>query len=399
MKKERKDLANTNQNVDISNRLHLPSSKVDLGSGKMGKVTLPTLTEKLHMPSFIKELEAMSNPVTQSGHGQVSSGSAGQVGPALALQSLINMGMSSPASGITPTTSCSTPHMSLLKEASVKMIGGQGFSSIPNIGADKLSSNKTHEISSANSGFKRVVPHQKPVEEEESKSETFPEEKVQYDKMVTRTQTRSHQPVEDVSPKRTESEKDTSNPNEESKDDIVLSYTRNGELSQRRDVVFKTIIRDMRKFFISDFNECTGFVKRKRYKRKAFYLTCVEEYMEHPHIKGAAHKGNRLIKDFSIYLGAVIYPKELEEIVQKKPHKRIAQEIYDALYKFSLGKMKNLLLKDAIFNLFMTYYQREIKDGNRLSENKTMAQHQKLYLEAFRIMTGINKKWKKYSNS
>lgn len=57
------------------------------------------------------------------------------------------------------------------------------------------------------------------------------------------------------------------------KEDFILRHTRHGELSQRRDVIFKTIIRDMRKFFINDFNECTGYVKRKRYKRKDFYLT------------------------------------------------------------------------------------------------------------------------------
>lgn len=196
---------------------------------------------------------------------------------------------------------------------------------------------------------------------------------------------------EKVSPKSSELPQEE---DEEIKEDFVLRHTRHGELSQRRDVVFKTIIRDMRKFYINDFNECTGYVKRKRYKRKDFYLTWIDEYIEWDHIKAASMKGSRLIKDFNIYLAALIYPKEVESILQKKPQKRIAEEIYDTLYKFSLCKMKIMLWKDSIFNLFMTYYQLEIKDGNRLLTNKTMNQHKGLYIEAYRLMSNINKRSK-----
>jgi len=197
-----------------------------------------------------------------------------------------------------------------------------------------------------------------------------------------------------MSPGSREELKSSPKSDDENEELCMLRHTRNGELSQRRDVIFKTIIRDMRKFYINDFNECTGYVKRKRYKRKDFYLTCVDEYIECQHIKAASTNGSRHIKDFNIYLGALIYPKELEAILHKKPQKRIAEEVYDALYKFSLGKMKNLLMKDAIFNLFLTYYNREIKNGDRLNLNKTMNQHKALYAEAFKVMSGLNKRSK-----
>lgn len=38
------------------------------------------------------------------------------------------------------------------------------------------------------------------------------------------------------------------------------------ESSIRSDVLYKTIIRDMRKFLSKDFNTKTMFIKRKRYK-------------------------------------------------------------------------------------------------------------------------------------
>jgi hypothetical protein len=135
-------------------------------------------------------------------------------------------------------------------------------------------------------------------------------------------------------------------------------------------------------------------LKERGTRNKDFYLTCINEYAEAAHISSSSIKNRKPIKDFNIYLGALIYPKELESILQKKSQKHIAKEIYDALYKFSLGKMKSILVKDPIFNLFLNYHDREIVNGNRLELNKTMSQHQGLYLEAYRVMKKINKRTK-----
>ncbi len=39
----------------------------------------------------------------------------------------------------------------------------------------------------------------------------------------------------------------------------------------RSDVLYKTIIRDMRKFYSKDFNNDTLFIKRKRYKGPEYF--------------------------------------------------------------------------------------------------------------------------------
>jgi len=54
-------------------------------------------------------------------------------------------------------------------------------------------------------------------------------------------------------------------------------------------------------------------------------------------------------------------------------------------------------MKDAIYNLFMTYYTNEIKNGDRLETNKTMKKHRDLYLEAFRILLSFVSKGKNKS--
>ena len=46
-------------------------------------------------------------------------------------------------------------------------------------------------------------------------------------------------------------------------------------MNVRSDVLYKTIIRDMRKFFSKDFNSTTMFIKRKRYKENDYFLGCL----------------------------------------------------------------------------------------------------------------------------
>ena len=54
----------------------------------------------------------------------------------------------------------------------------------------------------------------------------------------------------------------------------------------RTDVVYKAIIRDLRKFYNKDFNDVTLFMKRKRYKDQSYYFYCLRKFLAHrfPHI-------------------------------------------------------------------------------------------------------------------
>lgn len=51
------------------------------------------------------------------------------------------------------------------------------------------------------------------------------------------------------------------------------------ESTIRSDVLYKTIIRDMRKYFSKDFNSRTMFIKRKRYKCDQYFFLCLKEYI------------------------------------------------------------------------------------------------------------------------
>lgn len=44
-------------------------------------------------------------------------------------------------------------------------------------------------------------------------------------------------------------------------------------------MVYKTILRDFRRFYQNEFNFVTGFSKKRRYRDKTYFLKMVQNYM------------------------------------------------------------------------------------------------------------------------
>ncbi len=51
------------------------------------------------------------------------------------------------------------------------------------------------------------------------------------------------------------------------------------EFTQRQDVVLKTILRMLRRYFVTKFNEMSGYIKAKRGRDGAFYLEKVRDFV------------------------------------------------------------------------------------------------------------------------
>lgn len=48
----------------------------------------------------------------------------------------------------------------------------------------------------------------------------------------------------------------------------------------RSDVLYKTIVRDMRKYYSKDFNATTDFIRKKRYKGHDYFNQCIKLYFQ-----------------------------------------------------------------------------------------------------------------------
>ena len=96
-------------------------------------------------------------------------------------------------------------------------------------------------------------------------------------------------------------------------------------LRLRSDVIFKAVIRDMRKFFIKEFNCLTNF-KTCNIKKKAdkTFIECLELYIDtyfrelmSPIEEQRDQNLLTINKDLLIFLGCLIYPKDILNEMKK----------------------------------------------------------------------------------
>lgn len=159
------------------------------------------------------------------------------------------------------------------------------------------------------------------------------------------------------------------------------------DLSQRRDVLFKTIIRDMRKFYIDHFNESTRYIRKKRYKTASYYIQEIRKYITET--MGIAEEH---FEGLDIFLAAMVYPKHLKQssdgltTIEKEQGEVATKMIHGALYSFSLTKLFKLMKVPQISSLFKFYFQTAVKSGHRIQENSTMSKHPQLYHKAFETL-------------
>ena len=102
---------------------------------------------------------------------------------------------------------------------------------------------------------------------------------------------------------------------------------------KRKDVVFKTLFRKIRKFLQKDFNERTGFLRGKRFKPPQFYLGKVKMYV--------AESMDIDLREVSILktVGCFLYPKDYERLGDDPEAESIMEKVSDVMYKYSHQKM------------------------------------------------------------
>eukprot|EP00347_Sterkiella_histriomuscorum_P001878 403370326 len=117
---------------------------------------------------------------------------------------------------------------------------------------------------------------------------------------------------------------------------------------QRGDVIFKTILRKMRKFYLEQFNQTSKYVKRKRSKNPKFLVECLENYVlthimvnNSNNLKQHSSKSED-IKGLILFLGSMFYPKVMSEIYSNLLVRKQIQAFHDCLYSFSLSKLDYL---------------------------------------------------------
>ena len=140
----------------------------------------------------------------------------------------------------------------------------------------------------------------------------------------------------------------------------------------RKDVVLKTLLRKMHRFFWHDFNVTTKYMKIRRDRRVNFFETCLESYI---HLKINAEATH----DLTFLLGCITNSKEMEKSLHQRTNNRPERikaqllkdtsYVYDILYNFTVSKLTKLTKKQEFFTLF-TYFSKEIESVQNSDEIK-----------------------------
>lgn len=101
----------------------------------------------------------------------------------------------------------------------------------------------------------------------------------------------------------------------------------------RSDIVLKTILRKMRKQYLTDFNNKTNYIKSKRNRKPQFLVDKLTEFAKFL-LK------DQLDQDFEdelvFFMGAIFYPKHLRKAYNSNPKKKSEiDDIHSSLYKFT----------------------------------------------------------------
>jgi hypothetical protein len=145
----------------------------------------------------------------------------------------------------------------------------------------------------------------------------------------------------------------------------------------RYEVIYKNLLRDLRKFYLEDFNESTEYFKKRKRNDYSFLLECLRIYVIEKDIVDCQPFQGCLMgttpEKISFCLGSLIYPKEMikcyipefqdEELKEikveskDKPLKvRKIINIYHYLYRFSLNRLNKFINDPSMVKLCWYYF-------------------------------------------
>ena len=162
-----------------------------------------------------------------------------------------------------------------------------------------------------------------------------------------------------------------------------------GELATRCDVVYKTILRDFRRFFLEEYK-----IFKQNLKKESDLVDCLFSFTCNLY----PNKSVKDCKEISLDLGCLLFPKEMvrdsKAIKEKQTFANLGEhideiksemlKIHGFLYKFSIDKIEECFLNLSLCELFLTYISKSKDD--RINANATMKKNRSIYIKARKIL-------------
>ena len=150
----------------------------------------------------------------------------------------------------------------------------------------------------------------------------------------------------------------------------------------RYEVIYKNLVRDLRKYYSQDFNQL-NIMRRKKFETSNFteFLEC---YIKFTFSKYLDKLGIPL-QDLVFNLGSLIYPKQMLKLLKDNTVAKLkVVGIYNYLYKFSLERLQQFLNNESLMLLFIDFLKSN--KFSRIHSSANMLKHRHAYYEACSIM-------------
>lgn len=143
------------------------------------------------------------------------------------------------------------------------------------------------------------------------------------------------------------------------------------ETNQRQDVVLKTILRQIRRYFIMKFSKSTNYIKTKRNKDSIFYRTQIQvlvailekqKTLIIGKLPGCKSSGMTLQDEMVVFFQCLLYPKDMVREEEIPYSEKLRQVIHNTLYQYSNNNLQTLFQISDAFRLVLKVCVQRKKD-------------------------------------
>ena len=155
-----------------------------------------------------------------------------------------------------------------------------------------------------------------------------------------------------------------------------VAQNQNRKFALRRDVVNKTILRNMRRYYQRLFADSVpGYSKRRMRDPKLFWTSLKECAGD---LFPVQEHGER---DMAFYLGAVLNARAMKAVRSSSKDKREIDRVYSCMYAYSHTKMEGLFSIAAMGALFRRYWS-HVEQVGGLENEDPFAKNPEVYRQA-----------------
>ena len=109
------------------------------------------------------------------------------------------------------------------------------------------------------------------------------------------------------------------------------------KFGDRPDVIYKTILRSFKKYYLADFNEVTDYKRKKRrVANQSFLIDMTSEYVKKKIPESP-------FEDLGLFIAALVQPKLPSALESHARLSELSRTVCEVLYRFNKSKMNDLL--------------------------------------------------------